>query len=271
MRFADLALARRLEASEALGCSEYAEALARLSPESKTSVLPIGSGLAVFAGAGGPLSRAVGLGMRGPVPAAELERVEALFRRLGGPVQVDVCPLADRSLLERLGERGYRVSELNNVLVRELDPLEACAPPPAGLAVSTAGPDEAETWAATVAAGFAGDEEVTDELFGVALTLFHVGAATAFLARLDGEPAGGGVLTIRDGLAALFGTSTLPTFRNRGVQTALVGARLAAATARGADLAVCYTLPGTGSQRNVERLGFSVVYTKLVLSRELSP
>ncbi|KAA0250919.1 N-acetyltransferase [Acidobacteria bacterium ACD] len=270
MRFADLALARRLEASEARACADYAEVVARLAPESRATAVAVGSGLAVFAGPGGPLSRAVGLGLRGPVTAGELDRVEGFYRRLGGPSQVDVCPLADRSLLSLLGERGYRVSELNTVLVRALDPLEGFAPLPPGLDVAPAGPEEAETWAAAVAAGFAGDEEVTGELFDVALALFHVGAATAFLARVGGEVAGGGVLTIREGLAALFATSTLPAFRNRGVQTALLGARLATAAARGADLAVCYTLPGSGSQRNVERLGFGVVYTKLVLSRDLS-
>ena len=43
-----------------------------------------------------------------------------------------------------------------------------------------------------------------------------------YLAKIDGQPAGGGTLAMRDGVAGLFGASTLPAFRNRGVQAALI-------------------------------------------------
>ena len=50
-------------------------------------------------------------------------------------------------------------------------------------------------------------------------------------------------------------------FRGRGVQTALLEGRLAAAEAAVCDLAVVMTTPGTPSQRNVERAGFRTAYT----------
>lgn len=270
MLVADLALARRLEAAEARGCVAYAAALGRRASLERTAVEPVGSGFAVFAGAGGPLSRAAGLGMRGPVTPPELDRVEEFYRRHGGPAQIDLCPLAHRSLVDLLGARGYRISELNTVLVRRLLPDERFSPAPAGVEALPSGPEEAELWAEVVAAGFSGEEGPTPELLEVARTLFAVEGATGFLATVNGEPAGGGVLTLRDSLASLFGTATLAAHRNRGVQTALLKARLALAASRGADLAVCYTLPGSGSQRNVERLGFAVAYTKLVLARDVA-
>jgi len=68
----------------------------------------------------------------------------------------------------------------------------------------------------------------------------------------------------------LFGASTLPAFRNRGVQTALLKQRLARAAAENCDLAVCIAAPGSSSQRNVVRLGFSVLYTRVKFERAWS-
>lgn len=88
------------------------------------------------------------------------------------------------------------------------------------------------------------------------------------MAFFDEQPAAGGTLTIRDGLAGLMGASTLPEFRNRGVQSALISVRLAAARDAGCDLAMSVTQPSSGSQRNLERQGFRVVYTRAKFIRE---
>ena len=69
------------------------------------------------------------------------------------------------------------------------------------------------------------------------------------------------------GIVALFGTATLPGFRRRGVQTALIRQRLWEAAQSGCEYAVVSTMPGSGSQRNMERRGFRVAYTKLVMVR----
>ena len=74
-----------------------------------------------------------------------------------------------------------------------------------------------------------------------------VPGVTAWLARADGRPAGGGSLMIHQGLALICGDGTLPDFRHQGVQTALLRARLAHAAAAGCDLAVICTQPGSGS------------------------
>jgi len=51
----------------------------------------------------------------------------------------------------------------------------------------------------------------------------------------------------------------------------LLHARLTTAAAAGCDLATVQTAPGNASQRNVERLGFRLAYTKLALLREPDP
>lgn len=63
----------------------------------------------------------------------------------------------------------------------------------------------------------------------------------------------------------MFGDATLPEWRGRGVQTALLKARLERALHAGCDLAAAGASPGSGSQRNMERLGFRVAYTQVMM------
>ena len=60
----------------------------------------------------------------------------------------------------------------------------------------------------------------------------------------------------------------LPEFRRRGVQSGLIAQRLHEAALAGCEYAVVSTNPGSGSQRNMERRGFRLAYTKVVMVRE---
>ena len=72
--------------------------------------------------------------------------------------------------------------------------------------------------------------------------------------------------TARDGLAALFGTSVLPAFRRRGIQTALIAARLERARQRDCTFATIHSRPGIPTERNAKRMGFALVYTKAIMT-----
>jgi ribosomal protein S18 acetylase RimI-like enzyme len=85
-----------------------------------------------------------------------------------------------------------------------------------------------------------------------------------YLARVEGQPAGAAVLTVGDGIGYLANTSTLSEYRGRGVQTALIARRLADASAVGVELVCSGTAFGSQSQRNLERAGLQVAYTKAV-------
>jgi GNAT superfamily N-acetyltransferase len=121
----------------------------------------------------------------------------------------------------------------------------------------------------TVSQGFAEQFAVTQELLDV-MHMFALGSGSeCYLARVDGKVAGGATLSVRSGVAGLFGASTLPAFRNRGVQTALLHARLARAAANGCDVAVSLARPGSVSQRNIVRQDFRVLYTRVKFEKEL--
>ena len=121
---------------------------------------------------------------------------------------------------------------------------------------------EMDLWTEMVCQGFAEQFPVTDELREI-MKMFAMGSsAECCLARANGEIAGGGTLAVRRGVAGLFGASTLPAFRKRGVQPALLHARLARAEEAGCDIAVSLTQPGSISQRNIMRQGFTVLDTR---------
>jgi ribosomal protein S18 acetylase RimI-like enzyme len=70
------------------------------------------------------------------------------------------------------------------------------------------------------------------------------------------------------GVAQLTGAATAPAHRRRGVQTALLSARLSDAAAAGCDVAVVTTQPGSKSQQNVQRRGFDLLYARAVLVKQ---
>jgi ribosomal protein S18 acetylase RimI-like enzyme len=96
-----------------------------------------------------------------------------------------------------------------------------------------------------------------------------------YLATIDGQPAAVATMTEQNGIAYLAGAATLPNWRGRGAQTALIGARLADA-ARSNELVVVTTAFASPSQHNLERSGFRVAQIKTIwglrneLERELS-
>ena len=253
----DLALARRIEDAQTWRGIGYLQAQARLRPQGGATLQPVGDGYVLFAGATSPANKTIGLGMRGPVMDAHLDQVEDFFGSRGIAAQVDLCPLADRSLLAALNRRGYRLDHFHSVLARPLDDSVLSVTLPAGLTITQAGPADAQLWLRVTAQGFSGSDEPDPATLEVLGPNFYSDNATCFLAWWGEQPAGGGGMYLHEQAVELGGASTRPAFRNRGVQTALLQARLAAARRAGCDLAVVGTSPGSDSQRNIERAGFS--------------
>ena len=256
MIFSDLALARRIEAAEAAN----AHGCTAIHPQA--AAIEVAGGCAVFAGADSPLSHAVGIGLSGPVTEPEVDRLEAFFRSRGGNVSIELCPLADAGILRTLGGRGYRVTEFNNVLVKRLAGAAIVLTP----RVRRALPDEADLWSHTVGRGFFEEHELSPEEMDVGRAIYAMPGVLCYLAAVEGgELAGGAAAAAYSGLATLFADSTIAAYRCRGLHSELIAARLNEALAQGCELATASTLPGSISQRNYERMGFEVVYTRVTL------
>jgi GNAT superfamily N-acetyltransferase len=268
MVFADESLARRYESVVARMAVECAEALSGIRHDSGASAEVIAGGVACFAGVGSPLTQAQGVGFVGPVSNDDLDSLEAFYFDRGSPVQVIVCPLADFSLAAALGARGYRPTEFENLLYLSLDSDFNVPEPPAGIEARAAATDESGTWADVVSEGFAGTPGVPPDLRELAKIIYMLTSATPYLAVDSGVPAGGGTVFMTEGAALLAGSAVLTKYRNRGIHSALLRARLDHARRLGCDIAFMGALPGSGSQRNVERLGFRVAYTRVAFVRD---
>lgn len=266
MRFMDLEVARRVEMAEANAARACAESLQLSHPASNVAVQEIAGGSAIFAGVGSPMTQAIGVGLARTPSEHDIDRLEEFFWSRGAPVEMEVCPLVDESFYQLLATRGFCLIEISNVLVRPMGD-DDCGSNGGGISIRVARADEANLWAQTVAAGFAEQAALTDALVEAMHGFFRRRDACCFLALADGVATGGGVVTANDGVAGLFGASTLPAFRRRGVQAALIAERMRWAQARGCDFAASITRPGSASQRNLERAGFHVAYTRTKLSR----
>jgi GNAT superfamily N-acetyltransferase len=253
--------ARRIEDAQARYAESFAAALANLEPSVGARSLAIGGGAAVYAGRGSPLSQA--LGLLGEISSADLDRIENL---LGTPCRIEVTPHAHPGLLRLLGERGYRIGEWHQMLAR---PLETAWPDePPGVEVTRLTPSDADAWARLVVASFQEKDGVPVGDARLLLPATSAEGVACFIARVDGQAAGGATAFVSSNRAAvLAGAGVLPRFRGLGVQRALVAARLRYAKESGADVAASSTLPNSLSQRNLERFGFRILYPRAVLVR----
>jgi len=258
-----LAIARRLEAIQA----EVVRTLADVSE-------PVAGGWMASSGPGSYLNKTAGVGFDGEPSDEDLLRIEHFFTSRGIEPKVELTPFAPVGFLRRLAEHAFVLQEFENTLVlplRGLGDPRALLPGgwPPGLRIERVDREDAgavDTFVRISASGFIPEDEPLPEPF------LHNGRRSAkapehdsFMASVGGEVAGAGGCGTRHGVTSLFGTSVLPRFRRRGIQQALMVARLERALALGSDLADITSHPGIPTERNASRLGFRLAYVRAVL------
>ncbi len=87
---------------------------------------------------------------------------------------------------------------------------------------------------------------------------------TNYLATVDGAAAGTAALLVHDGIGYLADATTLPGYRGRGIQQQLILERRAAAARAGCDLVCSQATFASTSHRNLQRLGLTGGFTKVV-------
>lgn len=248
-----------------------AELLAAVAPV----VRPFAGGVMGFHEPGSWQNQASGVGLDGPVEDAEVEVMVEFYVSRGVEPRVELSPFAHPSLIEALGRRGFVVREFEHVLARELqadEDFEAILPfgRPAGLELELVDKTDAaaiELAALTTLRGFYPDAEVPTAMLDACRSTLLLDSTLTFIARIDGELAAAGSLSRGSQVASLMGVSTESAFRRRGIQQALMVARLAAAREQGCVLTTIGSRPGMSTERNAIRLGFRVAYTKVIVVR----
>ena len=257
--FADAPLARRLETTEGHGNAAFVDAQARREPYSGAIRTEIAGTMAMFAGVGSPITQTFGLGIHQQPTDRDLDAIERFFISRASAVFHEVSPLAGVNVLATLVRRGYKPVEVSNVMFQSIDAATRLTVNPT-LKIRTVGRSEADWYGDIAARGWSEMPEVLPYITGFARS--SVECATCFVAELDGQPIATAALFMHAGVALLAGASTVPEGRRNGAQLALLDMRLRTAASQGCNLAMMVAAPGSASQRNAERNGFRVAYTR---------
>jgi GNAT superfamily N-acetyltransferase len=240
---------------------QFAEARRRLIPASRAEWMECAGAYVVFDGVDSPVTQTFGLGIFEQLTAASLDTIERFFFDRGAHVDHEVSPLVGVSALDLLCARHYRPIEISSVLYRPIE--KPSAENHGHIRVRVTGPEEAQLWTNISARGWTHEHP---ELGDFMLQLGGIASAREnsvnFLAEVDGQPGAAGALCIHQGVALFSGSATIPEMRRLGLQAALIRERMRYAFDHGCDLAVMVAEAAGNSQRNAERNGFRIAYTR---------
>ena len=261
----DLELARQLERAEGRSNAEFVDARTKALPETRGEWIEVAGAYAMFDGVDSPCTQTFGLGLFDSVTDANMEKLEQFFQRRGSDVFHEVSPLAEASLLRLLGERGYRPMELSSVLFRQIHAgLQLASSRDDSIQVRQIESGEEDLWARTAASGWADTAPgLEDYLLQLGKVNAHRQDTHCFLAQKQGTTIAAAAVCLPAAVAVLAGACTVPKWRKQGAQLALLEFRLRFAAEHGCNIAMVVTQPGSASQRNAERQGFHVAYTRI--------
>jgi GNAT superfamily N-acetyltransferase len=186
------------------------------------------------------------------------------YRAHGLLLRAEITPAqADPVLLGALAGQGLRQTGFYTGLYAR--PAMAITDPVAGPRVEIADPAE---FARVYVAGFEFPRPRQDTMARSVEVLAGHPGCRFFRARTGTATDGVGLLFLAGGTGYLATAATLPDRRGRGVQTALVRHRIAAAAEAGSDLIAGHAAPGSGSQRTMERCGLRVACTKAIWTQQ---
>lgn len=263
--FVDLSLSKRLESAEGGMGARFAETRGRLFSDYDGSWMSEGGVIAIYDGIDSPLTQTFGLGLCEPPDDKLLERLERFYFERNSFVHHEISPYAGVDLLELLCLRGYHPVELSNVYFRSLDPsidYQQENFPDTEIVIAKT-PVMYQQWTQVNMNAWSHEYPELGEFISIVGRVNEANDRTeCFFATCKYTPASAGAVTIIDGVAVLNGAATLPQFRGHGLQSALIQARLNYAAKNDCKIAVITVAVGSNSQRNAERNGFKLAYSR---------
>jgi hypothetical protein len=223
----------------------------------------IGSGFAVFAGAGSPMTQVYGVGFRGT--SINLSEIDEFYAGRTDNWELILTPFVDPSEFQRAVAWGYVPDHFESVLAQISGGGLVEGLP--DVTLEEIGHDLTE-WMCTSEMGWTGADALPDGPSEITRLICATNDVRRYLARVNGVPAATASLGARTEGYLFAGASTLPKFRGRGLQRLLSQRRLADATP--GSVVTVTALPGSKSHRNLQRVGFQPLYSKMVFYRRPS-
>lgn len=275
MIFTTVELAARIERAELDLARSWAESIGRAQPDCSPFSIEIAGGRALFAGIGSPLNKVAGVGFAGVPDGESLGVMERAFADRGCPIHVEISHLADPEIGRAFARRGYELCGFENVLGLRIGDVDHGATGDE-IDVRRCEAGEIDRWVGVLVNGILAPDtgglpsHESFERAGIETSLrasWSIPDFSHYLAFRSGEPVGAASMRTHEGVCHFCGAATLPEYRRRGVQTALLNARLRDAGKSGCDLGVVTTQPGSKSHQNVQRRGFEILYTRAVFTK----
>jgi GNAT superfamily N-acetyltransferase len=263
-----LEMAQRLEEADILHLTRQVEVCTQMFPDQEIVAKSVGHGVAAVTlpSFGRKLNHIAGFGMSGQVSSNDIAVVENLHSKMGIDTEIDLCPHADTDVIQVLASRGYTVNGWINNYVRVITEGDLHDEEYSGIKISQITTEKLDEFPSICLVGFRDNGRPEFLLETLARIAVSRADTLLYLATVDGKIAGSAGLalieTSKGKVAHLYIDSTLPEYRGRGIQAALIRARLSDAWKAGFDLASAGTRPANVSSRNIERAGFNLAYTK---------
>ncbi|MFT6398242.1 MAG: GNAT superfamily N-acetyltransferase [Bradymonadia bacterium] len=239
--------------------------IAEREPSWGSRVFELAGGYAVLAGKGLFVNRAVGVAMQEEMRAKDFGRLEQASATVGVPSAIEITPLTSPGVIRTARDRGYRPATTRTVFAQNLGWAESTE---AGrFVVRTVDGSELVCWQKLAACAFGATASVARQASDTyAAVSFELQEDQLLIASIGGEDVACASLTIRGGIATLGGMGTVPEFRRRGAQLALIRVRLALAIDQGCSWATSSAVTD-GSKRNLVRAGFEPIYEQVTWVR----
>lgn len=262
--FSNKSLSQQLERAEGILNANFVSSHAKMDFHCGAKWIDHNGTYAMFDGADSPLTQTFGLGLFQTIAHSDLDLIEDFYHQLKAPVFHEISPMSDPSHMQLLNERNYKPLELTSVMFRPLK-KEQFTPRALNPQMTTKllMKGEEDLWAKISAEGWGAEmPELAEFMLNFGRIAARSEGAYPFLTELDGKPISTGLLHIANDIAVIAGDSTIPSGRNCGAQNALLDARLQFAISKGCSLVMMSALPGSQSQKNAEKNGFRIAYTR---------
>ncbi len=199
---------------------------------------------------------------------SSLKEIVLFYKERNRKLLLDINPgHVEEQLLIKLAENGLYQQGFHSVL---WSPLPAAGQQENNLPITVQTVSSKQQFSSYVkvhcaASGMAAEHEI--HFYNNNAGLLYKPEWTLLVASFEGEPAAVAAMHVHNRTASLALASTLPEYRGRGLQAALIQSRLRLAVEKGCDLAAAQATYGSISHRNMERAGLRLAFTRAVWSQ----
>jgi len=194
-----------------------------------------------------------------------LAAIVDFYRSRGRKPQFELVPgLTDQELMKRLDELGFYQTGFHTSMALTAADADALSPEPHEdePEIRLLREDEFELYATVHCRGTGLPDSGIAPVAANNGVLYGRPGWRFYVALWEGVPAGVAVSHTSKGTASLTFAATLPEYRGRGIQTALLRRRIGDAFAEGCGLVVGQCAFLSPSHRNMERVGMRIGYVR---------